>query len=145
MPSPTILHPTDFSDCANHAFELACAVARDRGARLLLLHVILPPAAHGEVVARRQAPNYYDELWNALRAMRPTHGEIPIDHRLEEGDPAEVILRVAQESASGLIVLGTHGRTGVSRLLMGSVADEVVRKAACPVLTIRASVPVKEA
>ena len=60
-----------------------------------------------------------------------------LEHRLEEGDPATMILNVAQETGAGLIVMGTHGRTGLERLLMGSVAEQVMRKAPCPVLTMR--------
>jgi universal stress protein A len=62
-----------------------------------------------------------------------------------EGDPAEMILRVAEEVHADLIVMGTHGRTGLSRLLMGSVAEQVVRRAPCPVLTMKAPFPAEQA
>jgi nucleotide-binding universal stress UspA family protein len=60
-----------------------------------------------------------------------------VEHRLEEGEPAAQILRVAKETKAGLIVMGTHGRTGLERILLGSVAEKVLRKAVCPVLTVR--------
>jgi len=60
-----------------------------------------------------------------------------VEHRLGEGDPATVILEVAEETGAGLIVMGTHGRTGLGRLVMGSVAEQVLRTAPCPVLTVR--------
>jgi nucleotide-binding universal stress UspA family protein len=60
---------------------------------------------------------------------------------LQEGDPATEILRIAQECKCDLIVMGTHGRTGVARLLMGSVAEHVVRKAECPVLVVKTPLP----
>jgi len=66
-----------------------------------------------------------------------------VEHRLEEGDTAKVILDVALEIGAGLIVMGTHGRTGLGRLLLGSVAEQVLRKAPCPVLT--AKFPLAEA
>jgi nucleotide-binding universal stress UspA family protein len=64
-----------------------------------------------------------------------------VEHRLEEGDPVKGILRVARELARDLIVMGIHGRTGPNRLLMGSVAEQIVRKSVCPVLTIRTPLP----
>ena len=64
-----------------------------------------------------------------------------MDTRVHEGDPATQIVRVAQETRCDLIVLGTHGRTGLGRLLMGSVAEQVLRKAPCPVLTVKTPFP----
>ena len=67
----------------------------------------------------------------------PTDPQLALDRRMEEGDPASMIVRVATETGADLIVMGTHGRTGLRHLLMGSVAEYVVRKATCPVLTLR--------
>ena len=78
-----------------------------------------------------------EHLWQQLRSIQPSLPDITVEHRLERGEPALVILAVAQETGADLIVMGTHGRTGLRRLLMGSVAEQVVRKASCPVLTIR--------
>jgi nucleotide-binding universal stress UspA family protein len=72
-----------------------------------------------------------------LSALKPTDPAIPARHRLLTGDPAAAIVRVADEEHADMIVMGTHGRTGFLRMIMGSVAEVVVRKAACPVLTIK--------
>jgi nucleotide-binding universal stress UspA family protein len=69
---------------------------------------------------------------------------VPIEHRVEEGDAARTILRIAGEINADLIVMGTHGRTGLSRLLMGSVAEQVVRKAPCAVLTVKSPFPAEQ-
>jgi nucleotide-binding universal stress UspA family protein len=139
-PVQTILHPSDFSERSDHAFRFACLLARDLGARLIVLHV-MPPAAvaiAGELVAYT-APSDQDkeELWGKLHALGVDDPAVQVEHFLEEGDPASVILRVAETTPCDLIVMGTHGRTGMARLLMGSVAEEVVRKASCPVLTLK--------
>jgi nucleotide-binding universal stress UspA family protein len=73
--------------------------------------------------------------------MRPSDPKVRVRYLLVEGNPAAEILSAAREGNCDLIVMGTHGRTGLNRLLMGSVAEEVVRKAPCPVLTVRADVP----
>src|SRR5262249_48151337 len=78
-----------------------------------------------------------EKLEEELLRMQVPDGRIGVSRRLEEGNPATEILRVAQLSCADLIVMGTHGRRGLNRLLMGSVAEEVVRKATCPVLTVR--------
>jgi nucleotide-binding universal stress UspA family protein len=137
----TILHATDFSERSERAFHLACSLARDHGARLVILHVYPPPVAHGEVVARRQPNGYEEELWNTLRQLQAPDPKVKVEHRLEEGEAAAEILRVARESSCDLIVLGMHGRTGLRRLLMGSVAEQVVRQAPCPVLTVTTPFP----
>jgi nucleotide-binding universal stress UspA family protein len=66
---------------------------------------------------------------------------MPVERRLEEGLAVTEVLRVAQEVNADLIVMGTHGRTGLARLLMGSVAEQVLRKALCPVLTVKTPFP----
>jgi nucleotide-binding universal stress UspA family protein len=135
----TILFPTDFSERSRAAFPFACSLARDQGARLLVLYVDPPPRFHGEVVARRQEPDYEERLWNELRRLQPADAAVRVEHRLEQGNAAEEILRVAREEKCDLVVLATHGRTGLARLLMGSVAEQVLRQAPCPVLTLSAA------
>jgi nucleotide-binding universal stress UspA family protein len=115
------------------------------GARLVVLYAVPPPLGHDELEARRDPDHYYRGLWQALRDLRPPDGNILLEHRLEEGKAERVILQVAQEIRAGLIVLGTHGRTGLSHLLMGSVAEHIVRNATCPVMTIRTPFPTKAA
>jgi nucleotide-binding universal stress UspA family protein len=87
---------------------------------------------------------YREEMEGALNRLGAGDTRIQVEHRLEEGDAAVQILRVAQETGCNLIVLGTHGRTGLGRLLMGSVAEQVLRMASCPVLTVRAPFPPSE-
>jgi nucleotide-binding universal stress UspA family protein len=138
----TILHPTDFSEHSEYAFRLACSLARDHGARVLVLHAVttLGPelVSYGEAVSQLQPEAYQQKLWDDLRRVRSPDPAVPVDYRLAEGDPATEIVRAATDTRCDLIVLGTHGRTGLARLLMGSVAEQVVRKAPCPVLTVKA-------
>src|SRR5262249_47665049 len=136
----TILHPTDFSDGSRLAFELACTLAREQGARLIVLHVKQPPGpmvSYGAAVAWLRQEETDEKLWALLR-QNEAAADVALEHRLLEGDPARVIVHLAAQSDCDLVVMGTHGRTGLSRLLLGSVAEEVVRRADCPVVTVRA-------
>jgi nucleotide-binding universal stress UspA family protein len=134
----TILHPTDFSERSRYAFQPACSLARDHGARLIVLHVMPVPLVQEKRL-------YREEMAEELNRLRAPDTQVQVEHRLEEGDAATQILRVALETGCDLIVLGTHGRTGLGRLLMGSVAEQVLRMASCPVLTVRAPFPPSEA
>jgi nucleotide-binding universal stress UspA family protein len=151
LPIHTIVFPTDFSACAGHAFPMACALARDYGARLVLVHVKPPPvAAYSELGPLVAEPvELAHELQARLEEIRPADPSIPVEHRFREGDAAQEIVDVAEEVQAELIVMATHGRTGLGRLLMGSVAEEVLRRASCPVLTLKVMagqrVPVEEA
>jgi nucleotide-binding universal stress UspA family protein len=146
LPIHTILHPTDFSDHSGVAFRLACALARDYSARLVVLHVSSPPVLiYGEGVIPPQPVDYQDRLEEELHQLQAPDPTIRTDHKMREGDPVDEILAVAEQARADLIVMGTHGRTGLGRLLMGSVAEKVVRRAACPVLTVRSPFPVAEA
>jgi nucleotide-binding universal stress UspA family protein len=139
----TILCPTDFSTQARSAFEVACALAREAHSRLVILHVErFPVGALGGTAGVPPLPTEYDReyLREELKRYQPAQPGITVEHRLEYGDPDTTILQTAREVGADLIVLGTHGRTGLRRLLMGSVAEHVVRKAPCPVLTIRTPV-----
>src|SRR5262249_32720257 len=137
----TILHPTDFSEPSEYAFRLACSLARDYGARLIVLHVVTPPVVvYGEGVVP-PGPELYQGGANVKLSQMRVPADAPSERRQKEGDPATEILGVAQETRPDLIVLGTHGRTGLGRLLMGSVAEQVLRRAPCPVLTVRTPFP----
>jgi len=130
----TILHPTDFSEQSGFAFRLACSLARDYHARLILLHTFTPaPLIYGEGFVPPDPQSIKEDLRAQLEALPAEDSGIRVERRLEEGSPAPEILCVAQEANADLIVMGTHGRTGLSRLLMGSVAERVVRRALCPV------------
>lgn len=138
-PIHTILCPTDFSPRAAWALPLASALARDYGARLILLHVVPPvPAFYGEAVLVPPEPHVVREaLREQLGRLRPDDPDVRVEHHLRDGDPAGEILALARETECDLIVMGTHGRTGMGRLLLGSVAEHVMRKAPCPVLTVK--------
>jgi nucleotide-binding universal stress UspA family protein len=137
LPVHTILFPTDLSENAQHAFPLACALAHDCGARIVALCVVQPPVEHDQIVARRHPEEYYGSVTSALYQLRAPEQNVRVEHRVEEGDPAGVIVNVAKEIDADLIVMATHGRTGLGRLLFGSVAEQVLRKAACMVLTLK--------
>lgn len=140
-----ILHPTDFSEHCRPAFAVACALARDYGAELVVFHVARLPLltpVNGVLV-----PTPADEAEQArgqLEQVRPADPLVKVEHRLAEGDPAVEVLKAAGDLPADLIVMGTHGRGGLSRLLMGSVAEAVVRKAPCPVLTVKKPFPVSQ-
>jgi len=142
LPIRTILHPTDFSDRSGYALHLASALARDYQARLVLLHVLARPViGYGEGVVPPEPEVIREEAKEQLDRLAAPGAGVVTDRRLAEGEPAEVILHFARETPADLIVMGTHGRTGLGRLLMGSVAEHVVRKAPCPVLTVTAPFP----
>lgn len=138
MTTRKILFPTDFSHTGDAALELATALARERGATLVIVHVEEPPAAYGggEMYYGMPEPAT-DDLEQMLKEVVPTTPDVAFEHRLITGDPASAIAKLAEEENMELIVMGTHGRTGLMRLLMGSVAEAVVRHASCPVLTYK--------
>jgi nucleotide-binding universal stress UspA family protein len=140
MPIRRILLATDFSAAAGHAFDQAVDLAREWRAELVLLHAIesiaLPEdfSAASTVAERleRGARQAVAELEaHAKRQGIRCHGVV------RSGIAAPTIIDVAKRLRSGLIVLGTHGRRGLSHFFMGSVAERVVRTAPCPVLTVR--------
>ncbi len=134
----TILYPTDFSEHSAHAFRLACSLARDYGARLVVLHVTaVPTIVYGEGVLPPDPQELRAAAERQLHRLEVPEGNVRAERRLVEGDAATEILRVAREVKVDLVVMGTHGRTGLGRLLMGSVAEQVVRQATCPVLTLK--------
>lgn len=134
-----ILYPTDFSTAGQVALEMATSLARDRGAKLLIVHVEEPPTAYGggELYYGIDMPDR-TELQRMLSHVLPTDPTVGYEHRLVIGSPAGGILHIAENDGVDMIVMATHGRTGLVRMLMGSVAEEVVRKAKCPVLTVKA-------
>jgi len=146
LPINSILFPTDFSEQASAAFHVACALARDHQADLLILHVQdIPTVAFAEFGAV-PPPDQLSrtEVLEKMEEFKPPDESIRSEYLVVDGEPAEEIVHMAQDRHCDLIVMGTHGRTGLSRLLMGSVAEEVVRKAPCPVLTLKAPMPAAE-
>jgi nucleotide-binding universal stress UspA family protein len=146
-PIRTILHPTDFSDSSKQAFHLACSLARDHGGQVIVLYVReRPPTAYtaGVAMAPPPPPPSTDErkaLQEQLSQIQAPDHAIRVEHLLLEGDPVTAILAIAQERQCDLIAMSTHGRTGLGRLLMGSVAENVLRQATCPVLTVKTPFP----
>jgi nucleotide-binding universal stress UspA family protein len=139
MKAKKILFPTDFSISSDAPLAYATALARDTGATLLIVHVEEPPLAYGGGEMYYGAPEPdYARLEQMLANVRPTDPAVPCERKLVTGSPAEAIVELAAVEGVDLIVMGTHGRTGLRRLLMGSVAEVVVRTAPCPVLVYRA-------
>jgi nucleotide-binding universal stress UspA family protein len=131
-----ILYPTDFSSHSNQAYFHAVALAEKHGANLTIAFVYSPSffgtaEVHGEAGGDR---GYWR---NQLEQIRPVDPRIPVRHVFLEGDPATEIVRYAFDAGVDLIVMGTHGRTGLERLLMGSVAEKVMREAKCSVLVVK--------
>jgi universal stress protein A len=141
-----ILVPVDFSACSRAAFEYAVSIAARIGARIEVLHVYsMPPlASTGAVALARQPQAHLAEWTSQLRhdARRALHELVGANHRVAirlcQGTAAEVILNVATSGDVDLIVMGTHGRTGLSHLVRGSVAEEVLRSSPKPVMTVKA-------
>lgn len=142
-PVRTILHPTDFSECSRTAFHLAGSIAKAEGARLIVLHVKQDPGplvAYGQPMIALEPAECRDQLWEALRMFQLYDPRVEIEHRLVPGDAGHEIVQAAKETEADLIVMGTHGRTGLAHLVLGSVAEYVQRKAPCTVVTVRSRV-----
>jgi nucleotide-binding universal stress UspA family protein len=138
-----ILYATDFSPASARAFGEAVALARSQGAGLIVLHVLTPPSpfvkgepprswVELEARARRQAERRLARLVAA-----GTRAGIRVTSALTTGTPAPTIARRARRERADAIVIGTHGRSGLGRLFMGSVATQVLQLAPCPVVTVR--------
>jgi nucleotide-binding universal stress UspA family protein len=139
-PIRTVLHPTDFSGPCAEAFRLACELAGDQSARLTVVHIVVAPPV-GQVNQPAPPPLPVDprgKLEELLRLAQASAPGLQADYRVEKGDAAPRIVAAAQETRCDLIVMGTHGRTGLGRALMGSVAEQVLRTAPCPVVTVKA-------
>jgi nucleotide-binding universal stress UspA family protein len=137
LPIHRILVPIDWAELSNRAFQLADSLARDHNAELVVLNVV-PLAAE---MYGPPSECYLDHLLVELRRLKPSDPTTRVRYQLAEGDPATEILRVATEAQCDLIVMGTHGRTGLNRFVMGSVAEAVLRLARCLVLTVTCNVP----
>jgi universal stress protein A len=136
-----ILHPTDYSESSGYAMQIAADLARQHQARIIILHVAetLGPenVTFGEATSQLEPTAYRRRLEEDLRQREPAPQDVSVEYVLGEGDTAQEIQRVAQSRGCDLIVMGTHGRTGLTRLVMGSTAEKVIRRAPCPVLTTK--------
>jgi nucleotide-binding universal stress UspA family protein len=138
-----ILSPIDFSKTSTHAFDYAVALAERLGAELQVVHVYQVPVYMMPEGVYEMPPDFGEEylakLEEQLKSFIQTRvsGKIPVSTRILEGVPYVEIVQYAKDVAADLIVIGTHGRAGLSHLLMGSVAERVVRTSDIPVVTIR--------
>ncbi len=144
MQIKTILFPTDFSNGARAAMDYALSLAKDYEAKLILLYVIqdisiaewyIPSTLSVADLVEDMQKSAWKEMdkWAAEAAGRAQD----VEKMVERGVPFVEIIRTAKEKKADLIVIGTHGRTGIDHMLFGSTAEKVVRKAPCPVLTVR--------
>lgn len=139
-----ILAPTDFSEFSKHSVESAHALAKIFGAKLVLLHVVeLPPYPIEGLGPSPAGATFLEDLerqanLDLARVLPETpDSQVEVMRQVAVGTPPRKIVEVAEAEKADLIVMATHGRTGLSHLMMGSVAERVVRTAPCPVLTIR--------
>jgi nucleotide-binding universal stress UspA family protein len=137
-----ILVALDQSSFSKLAWNYAVALARDKRAKLLIVHVDEAGENSAAADAGGLPVEPSDEVSMLLLGDHlPADADVAYEHHLLHGDPAQEILRHAREQHVDLIVMGTHGRTGLSRLLLGSVAESVLREATCPVLTVKTPDP----
>jgi nucleotide-binding universal stress UspA family protein len=143
-----ILFAADFSETSKEAFRVACSLADETKTRVFVVHIVEPMQAaqqqftFGEmgmpIVLPVPDPAREDELKAQLRATYASGRTIDVEYRVTYGTVPDKILGMADEVGADLIALGTHGRTGLYRLLAGSVAEAVLRRARCPVLALSA-------
>jgi nucleotide-binding universal stress UspA family protein len=145
----SILVTTDFSEVGDHAINHAFRMAADHGAKVVLCHVVEVPMAPVPLYAQYYPPDMLtpdlekqikEEAQRALLERVPSDGELSqVAHEalVIRGLPSEEIVQTAKEIGADLIVISTHGHAGLKHVLLGSVAERVVRHAACPVLVVR--------
>jgi nucleotide-binding universal stress UspA family protein len=144
-----ILVPTDFSACARQAMPFALDLTGGRAdTTIVLTHVVEPPIypamiEGGAVATAAFTPDLVKQVREHLDAEAEKHraaaGDTKIETCLREGQPVHELLAVAREQNADLVVVATHGHTGLSHLFLGSTAEQIVRLAPCPVLTVRAT------
>jgi universal stress protein A len=145
--SGRVLHPTDFSKASGPAFARAVAEARQNRSELLLIHVMTPVIPIGPGGVGYISPSAYDAMEKSARAWaqkqmgrllaKARTARVRVRGMLTLGVAHEQIVRAAKRQKAGVIIMGTHGRTGVARFFLGSVAARVAATAPCPVLTVR--------
>jgi nucleotide-binding universal stress UspA family protein len=139
-----VLFPTDFSEPSEAAWSYALALAKEFGAEILLLHVVAEPPRLAEAYEMGFTPERFikaasDEARRQMTDMiaKAADWKVSISPQVRKGVEFREIIQAAREAAADIIVMGTHGRTGLAHALIGSVAEKVVRKAPCPVLTVK--------
>ena len=141
-----ILVPTDFSGCANFALPYAATIARATGATIVCLHVvepIVPAVGYSGLAEPMPIADISEQLEDSAERELPQlagcdeFSGLNIEEVIVHGDAAAEIVRVASEREVDLIVVSSHGRTGLGRIIFGSTAEAVVRHASCPVLVVK--------
>jgi nucleotide-binding universal stress UspA family protein len=142
-----ILVPTDFGLPSDHALACARTLASSFGATIHLIHVLerpfVTPGAYQfhqpDTPARRE--ERYQQAQRVLRRIASTLDNCGVSTTIEtrDGDAVDQILKAARDYGADIIAMGTHGRSGLQHMLTGSVADQLIRRAACPVVTVRES------
>jgi nucleotide-binding universal stress UspA family protein len=141
-----ILLPTDFSGCANYALPFAAAIARATQAVVICVHVvepIVPAVGYTGLAEPMPMAEISEQLEDSAERQLPQLAEcedlrgLKVEEVIVHGDPAAEIVRVAAEREADLIVVSSHGRTGLGRIIFGSTAEAVVRHASCPVLVVK--------
>jgi universal stress protein A len=144
-----ILVATDFSECSDAALEFASRLADQSDAQLFIIHVDDVANAHQHTTS---AANHIatsvsalrQEIRERIRHMRPTIATVVYQHLNATGSSVDEILKVAEQENVDVIVIGSHGRSGLAKLLTGSVAEGVMREAKCPVLIVKQPIRVVE-
>lgn len=132
-----ILCPIDFSENNHAANDYASALAKSSGARIIYLHAYIPDV-YANPPAHFDADKEYQRVQEKLEAfVKPTEEDVQASYVVESGKATDAIVRYAGLNDIDLVVMGTHGRSGATRLVMGSVAESVVRHAKNPVLTVK--------
>ncbi len=145
----SIMFPTDFSESSDAALSYASVLAAETGATLHIVHVADDsPAYLAGYGGLAYVPEFPAQLENEMRGrldeVKPTRPGIDVQRHYVTGNEVNEIVAFADREKVELIVMGTHGRTGVSRVLLGSVAEGVLRRAACPVLTVKSPMELDE-
>jgi nucleotide-binding universal stress UspA family protein len=140
----TLIHPTDFDEPSMEAFRVARSLAQALGARVVVFHIVPRPAIvtqDGRVILDPHNAEPVD-LWAEYRTLQADTPKVPVQYAVVVGDKAKakhLLEEKIRELGEGvLLVMGSHGRRGISRLLWGSKAEEVVRECPCPVLVVKA-------
>ena len=140
-----ILVPVDFSDQAPAVLEWAAHLANEHGSRVVLLHAYHLPVEFQQLEGAYLPPDFWSNVKVEAEQSLGRYAEglegsgIPVETVVREGYPATVIVDEAESQPADLIVIGTHGLSGLKHLLLGSIAERVVQKAPCPVLTVKTS------
>ena len=141
-PIRKILVPTDFSPHSGEAFRVAQDLARPIGASVVLFHVSRPPAvvSDGDRLLLATGRAAAKDIWDELRKFQAKDPAVRVEHEviLSDRRDATHILQILKEQGCDLIVMGTHGRSGFWHRLFGSMTDDVVRRANCPVMLVKA-------